>query len=195
MAKAMRRIAAEHPGRQAASPPGLPLLVDVRRALNAARADAQLLVVVHGEGREGDEFEAKLAQLAWSEELIGRFLYVRASKQTDWSVLEGSTEPRGVGALVVEPGEFGLDGKVLAAVSPGGKKLSAKPLLAALGQHDWRCLHPCYAVNLLSFEFHFQSNKRRCWRARIVDRRIRIMRLCILCHDHDFALSLPTDRQ
>ena len=115
MAAKMHRIAAEHPGRNRPANVGLPLLADVRRGLNAARADAQLLVIIRGQGHDLERLEAKLAQIAWSEDLIGKLLYARADDRTDWSAIHADRRLPEQGLLIVEPGEFGLDGQVLAS--------------------------------------------------------------------------------
>lgn len=133
MAAAMRDIAKQHPGLESPEPVGLPLLADVRRGLNAARADAQQLVIVFGDAKPRAALEAKLAELAWSEPLLGKFLYARADDQTDWTVIEGSEARPATGLVVVEPGEFGLDGRVIATLGP---EPTERALLAATEGHD-----------------------------------------------------------
>lgn len=136
MARAMQRIAKRHPGRKGRAV-GLPLLVDVRRALNTARADDQLLVIVCGEGERRTRLESELARLAWSVELIGKFLYVRADAKTEWKNITGSQRRPQHGLVVVEPGEFGTDGRVLATLE---KKPTQRALLAARKKYEPRAV-------------------------------------------------------
>ncbi|MEM7201805.1 MAG: thioredoxin family protein [Planctomycetota bacterium] len=131
MAVAMRRIARRYPGRDRRT--GVPLLADVRRGLNAARADAQQLVVICGEGKRRDELEAAVAALAWSAPFIGKFLYARADAGTNWGVIDGSKRRPETGLVVVEPGEFGVDGEVVAVIEGSP---TARALLAANAKHD-----------------------------------------------------------
>lgn len=119
MAQGMQRIAKRYPGRDVDV--GLPWLEDARIGLNVAAADSQQLVIVYGEGEELTRAEADLAKLAWSDELMGRFLYARADAAAAgddaagfaWDAIAGSAERGAFGMLVVQPGEFGIDGKVV----------------------------------------------------------------------------------
>ncbi|MCR9246652.1 MAG: hypothetical protein NXI31_16590 [bacterium] len=119
MAQRMKRIAKRYPGRDADV--GLPWLEDARIGLNVAAADSQQLVIVYGEGEELARAEAELAKLAWSDGLAGRFLYARAEPDADtddgpgfeWDTIAGSAERGAFGMLIVQPGEFGIDGKVV----------------------------------------------------------------------------------
>jgi hypothetical protein len=107
MAEALRRAAAAHPGTDA--PRGLPVIEDLRRALNVAACDGQPLVVLRG----GDgATEATLARLAWSDAYVGRCVYVRAAADAPLAHVTGAAE--GPGVLVVQPGAYGLDGAVVA---------------------------------------------------------------------------------
>ncbi|MCA8969368.1 MAG: hypothetical protein KDC95_06275 [Planctomycetes bacterium] len=115
MASSMRKIAKRYPGKENPPTVQLPWLADVRRGLNAARADSQLLMIVCGTGKKRDSLETELARLAWSDAWIGKFLYARADEETDWNVLEGSEAHPRLGVVLVQPGEFGTDGKVLAS--------------------------------------------------------------------------------
>lgn len=86
----------------------LPRLPDLRRALNVAACDNLPLVVVAG---DAVAVEKKLTPLAWSDEFIGRALYVRTGKDDDLKTVKGA----GADLLVVQPGTYGLDGAVLAS--------------------------------------------------------------------------------
>jgi len=104
MADALRRGAAAHPGRD--RPRALPVVEDLRRALDVAACDGQPLVVVRGA-----DAEAVVARLAWSVAFIGRCVYVRCAADAPLAAVTGAAD--GPGCLVVQPGVYGLDGVVL----------------------------------------------------------------------------------
>lgn len=115
LAVKMGGIAERYPGRRDANEQlDLPLLVDVRRALNVAAADQQQLIIVCGQGKARDQLQSELSRLAWSDDLVGRFLYVAASDRTDWDTIRGSADRPESGLLVVQAGEFGTTGRVVA---------------------------------------------------------------------------------
>ncbi|MCA8948008.1 MAG: hypothetical protein KDE27_00805 [Planctomycetes bacterium] len=130
MAAAMQRIAQRYPGREDAEPIGLPRCADVRRGLGVAAADQLQLAIVTGDGAARARLEARLAELAWSDDLIGRLVYARADADTDWSAIAGGADRPAAGLVIVRPGEFGVDGQVVAIVEDG--ELDARELLAAV---------------------------------------------------------------
>jgi hypothetical protein len=112
MAEAMDRIAGEHEPRNVTeretSP--LPLVANVKLALNVAACDGRPLLLLHAEdGASRKALEAKLATLAWSDAFIGRFVYVGSSSSKDLDVIQGARE----GVSVVAPDVYGRNGKVL----------------------------------------------------------------------------------
>ena len=127
MAAAMRKISARYPGkpRIAARDLGLPLLRDVRLALNVTECDAQQLVVLKGDPEDTEKLEDLLCELCWSDELIGRFLYCRADDETEWAAVKGNEKAPDVGLLVVQTRTYGLSGEV---VGSAPAHVSAKKL-------------------------------------------------------------------
>lgn len=117
LAAKMTEIAERHPPKGKVEPKdlGLPILEDVRIALNVTECDAQQLVVIRGGVKQVEQLRKRLTALCWSKELIGRFLYAVADENTDWSTLDGADKAPQAGVLVVKSDTYGLTGKVVAA--------------------------------------------------------------------------------
>jgi len=143
MAEKMRAIARRYPGRKdvAAEDLGLPVLKDVRLALNVTECDAQQLVVVRGEDKRLTALRQALVELSWSDKLIGRFLYAQADGGTDWGAIKGAEQAPKSGVLIVRSDPYGLTGEVVACVS---SKASAQQLrrmmLSAAAEHAPRAV-------------------------------------------------------
>lgn len=121
----MAEIHEEFPGNDEPRHRDLPYLVDARRALNAASADNQALIVVSiRDDKTRTKVESRLASLAWSPEFRGRFAYVRSEDANELSEVTGI--PEGSHVHLVRPGVYGLDGEVLAST----KRLTTKGLEA-----------------------------------------------------------------
>ncbi len=103
MVETMRDVASRYKGGQSGEL-GLPVVKDLRRALDCAACDDLPLVVVVDEA-----LSKRVARLAWSEEFIGRFTYVQAALG---DAIDGADE--GAGVVVVEPDAYGLKGLALA---------------------------------------------------------------------------------
>lgn len=131
LAADMKRLAARYPGEEQVRPDqlGLPLLTDVRRALNVTECDAQQLVVLRGSDAALQPLLDELVRCCWSAELIGRFLYVRADDATDWDTIAGAGDAPAIGLLLVQTDRYGLTGRVVGAAEPG---ISAPRLQALL---------------------------------------------------------------
>jgi hypothetical protein len=110
MAESMNRIAQQHQAKEA--PARLPLVANVRLALDVAASDNQPLVVLIAKDEPTRKaLERQVAALAWSKELIGRFVYTSTTNAKELSELEGID--RAAGLVVIQPDKFGLKGKVL----------------------------------------------------------------------------------
>lgn len=116
MAEGMNKIAAANPARtEAAGPPDLPAVPNVRLAVNVAACDNQPLVVVVAEYDViRKDLVERVRTLAWGDRFIGRFVYATAADVKDLAEIEG--EKPAAGVLVVQPSKFGLSGKVLTSV-------------------------------------------------------------------------------
>lgn len=91
----------------------LPLIKDLRLAMNVAACDSMPLVVHVGKDeREARRTQGLLAPLAWSDEFVGQFRWVSLTSTKTLAAHEGMpVEP---GLYVVQPDEFGVTCKVLA---------------------------------------------------------------------------------
>ena len=73
--------------------------------------------------------------MAWSDELTGRALYVRAPDTKQLAAIEGADKNPGV--LVVQPDTFGLKGKTLAKIATDADAAELKAgLLSAVRSFD-----------------------------------------------------------
>ena len=105
----------------------LPLVRNLRLALNVAAADMRPLIVVRGEDKKDAESLAKkMATLSWKKALVGRSHYVLLSKEESF---EGLTPPLGIS--LIQPDPYGLGGRVLVKFP---LEASTKSLEAGLAQ-------------------------------------------------------------
>jgi hypothetical protein len=119
MAAELKRIAGKYPYKtkttQAQKTRSLPKMKGVRLGLNVASCDGLPLIIVVGKSaREVAQLSKNLGEVAWSDALIGRFIYASTHDATDLSIIMKAKIARGF--LVVEPGEFGLEGVVIQAI-------------------------------------------------------------------------------
>lgn len=137
MANGMKRIVAgsyKSASKQAWSDTALPMVKSLELALNVASADSLPLIVIVGKDAiDRQKYSEKLRPLAWSEPLAGQFIYTTAKTAKELKPLTelpaAAEEVSGI--LVVEPGQFGLSGKVLAHF---GSKASADEMTTKLQQ-------------------------------------------------------------
>jgi hypothetical protein len=125
MVKELHRIAEQYarlPDPEEARP--LPLVANVRLALDVAACEGRPLLVIR---KSSPELERRLAKLAWSEPFIGRFIYGQASNAVELSAIEGVKADAAV--LTVQPDRFGLKGTVLAQT---GAEATAEDLVKCL---------------------------------------------------------------
>ena len=123
MAESMGRTSAQYAGRKEA-PRELPLMKDLRLALNVASCEGLPLVVSLASGKdERERMEALLDAAAWTPGIIGRFAYVSVVDSKAPAALTGVT--RKSGFLVVQPDVYGTKGSILAELDPAssGKDL------------------------------------------------------------------------
>jgi len=138
MAQEMHKLAGKFKDKKKVTPPdlGLPLMESTRFALNTAACDTQLLAIVHApEADTRARLEAALTPVAWSEGVIGNFLYAsNADPKALECVKQSKAKP---GVLLVKPGVFGLTGKLIAHVpadAPEGELRGA--MLAACAKNQ-----------------------------------------------------------
>jgi len=94
----------------------LPFTDSVELGLNISAADGLPIIVIAGnESSKLDAMANLIRPLSWSEDLIGQFTYAQATDPKELKPLigiEGSPNDLN-GILVVQPGEYGLSGKVI----------------------------------------------------------------------------------
>lgn len=108
MKQIAKRFAASSQGEQQ-----LPLMKNLDLALNVAAADSlPLLVTVSDDPRELREINHSLVSTAWSEPLLGQFVYASVRDRGELKPLTGVNGDAQI--LLVEPGQFGLAGETVA---------------------------------------------------------------------------------
>jgi hypothetical protein len=118
MADGMDRLADKYQPKAEVS--ALPLVSDVRLALDVASADGQpLVVVVAKDAGKRKELEETVAKLAWSKGFVGRFVYAACGGGDDLAGVKGADA--GAVLLVVQPDKFGLTGAVIAQTADAAK--------------------------------------------------------------------------
>lgn len=126
MARGMRRIAEQQAGDAQVSSEqlGVPMIKDVRLAMNVAACDARQLVIAKANtDAQAKELDRQLEGLAWSQGVIGEFAYARSRDASELDSIEGiGDEP---GLYVVRPNEFGTAGESVASIELGAKQEDA----------------------------------------------------------------------
>jgi hypothetical protein len=134
MAEMMNRLAGEYASREPGTQPPLPTVRNVRLALDVAACDNQPLVVLWSPNAvTRATLEERVGKLTWGEPYVGQFVYVTAAGSGELSAIDG-VKP-GAGVLVVQPDQFGQQGRVLAQITAtAGDEDLAKCLKDGLGQ-------------------------------------------------------------
>ncbi len=111
MARAMQQILRKYPGTAPANAT-LPLLPDVRLAINVAACDSTPLAILYApDPTTRPALEQKLIGLAWHKNLVGRMQYCVATKPEELKSLAATGVRPGL--LVVQPGAYGTSGQVV----------------------------------------------------------------------------------
>ncbi|MEY4821731.1 MAG: hypothetical protein RLY72_1383 [Planctomycetota bacterium] len=149
MVKQMGEVAAKFAGGSAATKadgqPALPITLDARLGLAVASADLQpLALVIASDERTRAALEAKLAVLAWSNDLRGRFTYASADSLRGLKLDGLDTLKSGVFksdafkscVLLIEPDVFGVEGKIVSAIDATDvDKMLSSAMHAASAKH------------------------------------------------------------
>jgi hypothetical protein len=113
----MNKIAKKYKASNAEVDPILPQLKDVRLGLNVSSCDGLPSVVCVADGNNPAEFmQNLLAPLAYSEDLAGKFVYSTTTDPSMLKTVQGYSGKPGI--LLIEPGDYGLDGKLVKLFSP-----------------------------------------------------------------------------
>ena len=149
MVKQMGEVAAKYAVGVAATKadgqPALPITLDARLGLAVASADLQpLALVIAPDEITRAALEAKLAVLAWSNDLRGRFTYASADslgglKLNGHGESKSDTLKSGAfksGVLLIEPDVFGVEGKIVSAIDANDvDKMLSDAMNAASAKH------------------------------------------------------------
>ena len=149
MVKQMGEVAAKYAVGVAATKadgqPALPITLDARLGLAVASADLQpLALVIAPDEITRAALEAKLAVLAWSNDLRGRFTYASADslgglKLNGHGESKSDTLKSGAfksGVLLIEPDVFGVEGKIVSAIDANDvDKMLSDAMHAASAKH------------------------------------------------------------
>lgn len=112
----------------------LPLVKNVDLALNVASCDKIQLIIVVGETADQVEQNSKKAlKLAWNDKAAGQFVFVKTTNPKDLEAISGEKIKNGI--LVVEPGQFGMSGKVIASFKPDFDALDSQKELVELAKN------------------------------------------------------------
>ncbi len=117
MAEGMDRVTARYSAK--ASPSALPVVANVRLAIDIAAADNRPLVVIVGGERVRDRLTKQVASLAWSDAFIGRFVYASGSNK-ELAQIGGVKIDSGI--AIVAPDKFGQKGAVLQQTGTGSSE-------------------------------------------------------------------------
>src|SRR5262249_38581282 len=123
LAKTMNSIGKQYADKVAkiSSTPPLPLVANVRLAVDVAACDNQPLVVLYVSNPAARKnLHDTLAGLAWSNAHIGKFVFVSATSAKELIKLTGVEIKEGL--IAVQPDQFGQSGKVLREMGPGASK-------------------------------------------------------------------------
>ena len=111
MASQMNEIARYYNSGGAFSPRELPAVDTVRLAVDVAACDKRPLVIVTGQNEaERKNLAARLAPVAWSQQLVGKLVYTTGSPY-DLSSIKNANKNSGY--IFVAPGVFGTDGTAI----------------------------------------------------------------------------------
>ncbi len=130
MASEMNRLVQQYPlaAKTALTDAQLPMVKELDVSLNVAACDNRPLVVTFASGqRELDAINQKLLRKAWSEQFAGQFVYGSTLKKEDLKPLAGAKDSSAI--MVVEPGAFGVSGKVVAQLDANATEASIQELL------------------------------------------------------------------
>ena len=90
----------------------VPRMKSVRLGINVASCDGLPSVVVFGKNKKDvDQLNSKLSGVIWDETLAGKFIYASTTKFADLKMVSGATMKPGI--LVIEPGVYGMSGRMI----------------------------------------------------------------------------------
>ncbi|HAD59164.1 MAG TPA: hypothetical protein DCG12_07970 [Planctomycetaceae bacterium] len=129
----LERVAAVYPAKEKTTRANVQDFHSVRQALNVASADQRVLVLVHGSDEQTQPLRSSLKEVANDPTIIGRF-HIDFDSSADWKKkIEGLKDEPSI--VLVRPGEFGLEGKVMAQLPLTAENAAIKTaMLTANGE-------------------------------------------------------------
>ena len=134
LADQMDTIAKDYPRSQSAKfqDPQPPVMDRVDLALNVAACEnLPLLITCADTDEDLKQLNQALAAHVWNDDLAGQFVFATTRNQADLKPLNGSTKNSGI--LVVDPGPYGITGRVQHEFAGVDETLSAKLLQFVTG--------------------------------------------------------------
>lgn len=136
LAEDLRRIAKKNTAKPSKKSklesPKLPQMKSFRLGLNVASCDGLPLVALVGENQKDlEQMTDMLTEVIWDDELMGKFIYASTLETRDLSVISGAKSKSGI--LLIDPNEYGTEGRLLEAIELdiSTEDLKAKLLKAA----------------------------------------------------------------
>ena len=121
MAQKLSAISAKYPGGSDAALPLLPIALDAHLGLDVAACDNRpLVVVIASDETTRRHLEARVAELAWSPEFIGTYIYATAASAREIKGVHGIADTDGI--AIIEPDAFGQSGRLLHFVAMAESK-------------------------------------------------------------------------
>lgn len=121
-ATALERIASDYDVRDADRTPGLPVVRDVRLGLNVAACDSMPLAIVWAQDEDDRaKLAERAAEIAWSDEHVGRWHWVVADDAEQLSLVD-DLDRDFEGVALVAPEAYGRTGALLGAVDAGAQE-------------------------------------------------------------------------
>ncbi len=117
MAKQMEMVAMSYMGKSKKqlknSNPSLPVMKNFRLGLNVASCDLLPCVAIVGKNKtEVRAMSDTMSKIAWDPQVMGRFVFCTSIDKNELRTISGMKTSHGI--FVIEPGAYGLRGKVIA---------------------------------------------------------------------------------
>ena len=135
MAHGMKQIAGDYAEATAKdwTDAAIPYAASIKLGINIASADVLPLVVMTGAGSpERKSLERHLQTAAWSSKIAGRFTYAQTQTVANLKAISehGLEDDATACVLIVEPGRFGMSGKVLKRLDAAATQAEVQAALA-----------------------------------------------------------------
>ncbi|MEL7496425.1 MAG: thioredoxin family protein [Planctomycetota bacterium] len=113
----------------------LPEMKNVRLGVNVGACDGIPSIICYSnDDDELNQMKSRLAPLALSDDLAGKFVYASSNKATELSMLKG-TKKKSAGFYVVTPDEYGLAGKIQEVLDADSNEDALKKALVEIAEN------------------------------------------------------------